>query len=54
MAVASADWLEKGPSPVRQVRGGVTQVEEAWPRGRTQNKMESAGVGPPFHSPLVM
>ena len=27
----------------------VTQGEEVWSRWRTQNKMESAGVGPSFH-----
>ena len=25
MAMASADWLGKGPSPVRQVRGGYSR-----------------------------
>ena len=32
----------------------VTQGEEAWSRWRTQNKMESAGVGPPFQYPTVI
>ena len=49
MAMASADWLRKGPSPVRQVRVG-----EVWSMRKTQNKMELAGVGLPFQSPLVM
>ena len=32
MAMASADWLGKGPSPVRQVVEGVAQGEEVWSR----------------------
>ena len=32
MAVASADWLGKGRSPVRQVSREVPQGEEAWSR----------------------
>ena len=78
MAVASADWLGKGGSPVMQVawcvlirkfervsgrllkgrrrglrflrfsrKGGISGHSHS--RWRTQNKMESDGVGPPFH-----
>ena len=39
----SAVFLERGPC-----RG------HSHSRWRTQNKMESAGLGPLFHSPLVM
>ena len=77
MAVASADWLGKGRSPVTNVAGLVLIGKFEWvsrrllkgrrrglrclrfsrkggmqghshSRWRTQNKMESAGVGPPF------
>ena len=53
MAVASADWLGKGPSPVRQVSGGYSRGGGVV-KVKDTEQMESAGVGPPVHSPLVM
>ena len=53
MAMASADWLGKGPSPVRQVSGGysrgggVVKVKDTEQDGVCRRR-------PAFHSPLVM
>ena len=52
MAVASANWLGKGRSPVTQVAGRLLIGKFEGVSGEvTQGEEESAGIGPPFTPP---